>query len=192
MTARWVVDAVSPERDLDITWKPISLFFKNEPPEDSDYYEPTFRTHRLLRVFMSVQSTDGNDAAFRFYWELGSRIHHDGDFDFPVEDALVSAGLDVDHAAAYDDDSWDDPIRDGMDDGLALTGQDVGTPIIAFADNAGERVGLFGPVITRVPDRDDALDLWDGFMKVARVPGFWELKRTRTVPPDFGDRPEAR
>jgi hypothetical protein len=128
VTARWVVDAVSPERDLDITWKPISLFFKNEPAEDSEYYGPTFRTHRLLRVFMSVQDKNGNDAAFRLYWELGSRIHHDGDLEFTAEAALASAGLDAAHAAALDDESWDRAIREGMDDGLALAGQDVGTP----------------------------------------------------------------
>ena len=189
MTARWVVDAVAPERDLDITWKPISLYVKNEPPADSDYHDPMFITHRLLRVFLSVQERDGNDAAGKFYWELGSRIHHDQDHVFTPTEALESAGLDVTHAAAYDNETWDPAIREGMDEGLALTGQDVGTPIIAFDDNAGERVALFGPVITRVPDKQDALDLWDGFIKVARVPGFWEMKRTRTQAPEFGTRP---
>ncbi len=189
MTARWVVDAVAPERDLEVTWKPISLFFKNEPTEDAGHYAPLLKTHKLLRVFASVQAADGNDAAFRFYWELGSRIHHDKDHEFSAEQALTSAGLDPVHASAFDDDSWDAAIRSGMDEGLALTGQDVGTPIIAFDDNAGERVALFGPVITSVPEGQDALDLWDGFMKVARVPGFWELKRTRTESPEFGERP---
>ncbi len=189
MTARWVVDAVAPERDLEINWKPISLFFKNDPAEDNEYYAPTFRTHRLLRVFMSVRAKDGNDAAFQFYRELGSRIHHDQAHEFTAAEALESAGLDVTHAAAFDDDSWDEAIRTEMDEGLALAGQDIGTPIIAFEDNAGKRVALFGPVITRVPEPKDALDLWDGFMMVARVPGFWELKRTRTEAPDFGDRP---
>ena len=189
MTARWVVDTVAPERDLDVTWKPISLFFKNEPSEDSEYHGPLFKTHCFLRVFAAIQATDGNDAAFRFYWELGSRIHHDKAYEFTAEEALASAGLDLAHAAAFGDETWDRAIRDGMNEGLALTGQDVGTPIIAFDDNAGERVALFGPVITRVPERQNALDLWDGFMKVARVPGFWELKRTRTESPDFGERP---
>jgi hypothetical protein len=189
VTARWVVDAVAPDRDLDITWKPISLFFKNEPSPDSDYYAPLLKTHSLLRVFMSVHAAEGNGAAFRFYWELGSRIHHDADYEFSAADALEAAGIDKGHANAYADESWDQAIRDDMDEGLALTGQEVGTPIIAFDDNAGQRVALFGPVITRVPVLQDALDLWDGFMKVARVPGFWELKRTRTEGPDFGERP---
>jgi hypothetical protein len=138
---------------------------------------------------MSVQAAEGNDAAFRFYWELGSRIHHDTDFEFSAADALEAAGIDAGHADAFDNESWDQAMRDGMDEGLALAGQNVGTPIIAFDDNAGQRVALFGTVITRVPAGQDALDLWDGFMKVARVPGFWELKRTRTEAPDFGERP---
>lgn len=190
MTARWVVDVVAPERDLEVTWKPISLLFKNDDVEPgTDRHERYLWTHKLLRVFMSIDKSDGNDAALRFYWELGRRIHHDQDRSFTASEALESAGLGLEHAAAYDDAAWDEPIRSAMDEGLALAGQEIGTPIIAFEDTAGEKVGLFGPVITRVPDRQDALDLWDGFMKVARVPGFWELKRTRTEGPDFGDRP---
>jgi hypothetical protein len=72
----------------------------------------------------------------------------------------------------------------------ALTGNDVGTPIIAFYNLDNERVGIFGPVITRVPTGDHALQLWDGMVAVATVPGFWELKRTRTENPEFGERPQ--
>jgi hypothetical protein len=50
-------------------------------------------------------------------------------------------------------------------------------------------VALFGPVITRVPEREQALRLWDSFVGMATVPGFWEVKRTRTQRPDFGERP---
>jgi len=56
-------------------------------------------------------------------------------------------------------------------------------------DENGDRVALFGPVITRVPPTDQSLGLWDGFVACARTPGFWELKRTRTESPEFGDRP---
>jgi translation initiation factor IF-1 len=53
----------------------------------------------------------------------------------------------------------------------------------------GERVALFGPVITRVPTTEQSLALWDGFVAMAKTPGFWELKRTRTERPEFGERP---
>lgn len=190
MTARWVVERVQPERDLNVTWEPISLFFKNDPDPDSDSYERYWRTHRLLRVIESVRTTDGNDGVFKLYWELGRRIHHDKSLmELSVHDALESTGLAVSHAAAFDDEAWDAEIRTRMDVGLELAGTDIGTPIIAFDDAAGDRVGIFGPVITRVPEGDLSLQLWDGLVSVMTVPGFWELKRTRTERPDFGPRP---
>ena len=188
MTARWVVDAVAPERDLDIVWQPISLLFKNEPPEGSDYYAPAKHTHDLLRVMESVRATDGDDAVFRFYWEAAARIHNDGQRDVTAVEILETVTLDPAHAGAYDDDSWDPEIRERMDAGLALVGTDVGTPIIAFTTADG-KIGIFGPVITRVPEGAEALDLWDAMVTMTTMDGFWELKRTRTERPDFGTRP---
>ncbi len=189
MTARWVVDVVAPERDLAITWQPISLLEKNQPKPDSDYYGPVFMTHRLLRVMESVRAAEGDGAVQPLYWEFGRRIHHDKDRDFAPSAALEAVGFDVEHAAAFDDEAWDAEIRSRMGVGLELAGDDIGTPIIAFDDDDGQRVALFGPVITRVPNREQSLRLWDSFIGMATVPGFWEVKRTRTERPDFGDRP---
>lgn len=192
MTARWLVEEVQPHRDVRVTWQPISLLKKNEPAEDSEYYAASYFTHRLLRVMESVRITDGNDGVFKLYWELGTRIHHDGDRDFDVAEALAAVNLDTVHAAAFDDESWDAVIDTGMSRGLELAGNDIGTPIIAMDNADGERVAIFGPVITRAPKGDLALQLWDGVVGVTTVPGFWELKRTRTERPEFGDRPEPR
>ncbi len=189
MTARWVVDEVQPARDLNVTWKPISLLFKNEPAPDSQFYEPTRFTHNLLRVMESVRTSDGNDGVFRLYWEYGRRIHHDGSRDFTAAEALEAVGLDPAHAAAFDDPSWDEPIRSQMDEGLELAGTDIGTPIIAFDDRNGVKQGYFGPVITAVPPTEDALAMWDALVTMMNVAGFWELKRTRTERPHFGQRP---
>lgn len=189
MTARWVVDEVAAERDLSITWQPISLLFKNEPPQDSPYYESTVATHKMLRVMESVRAAGQEDRVFDLYWDLATRIHHDRDRDFDVKDALLQVGLDDAHSVASEDDSWDAVIRERMDAGLALVGNDVGTPIIAWDRTDGERVGLFGPVITRVPKGEDALKLWDAMMAMGDIDGFWELKKTRTERPEFGERP---
>ena len=189
MTARWVVDEVKDKRDLNITWQPISLLLKNQPPEDSDYYAPVLKTYKMLRVLESVRAAEGEDAVFRLYWQLGSRIHHDGDRDFDIADALADAGLPVSHAAAFESEEFDEEIRRRHDTGLELTGTDVGTPIIAMTDPRGVKQGIFGPVITKVPDHEDSLMLWDGMVAMMSVEGFWELKRTRTQRPEFGDRP---
>lgn len=180
---------VAPERELAITWQPISLLEKNDPEPDSDYYEPVYRTHRLLRVMESVRAAEGDDAVLPLYWEYGRRIHHDQEREFPPADALEAVGLDTSHAAAFDDESWDAEITKRMAVGLELAGNDIGTPIIAFDNDDGERVALFGPVITRVPNKEQSLRLWDSFIGMATVPGFWEVKRTRTERPEFGERP---
>ena len=187
MTARWVVDEVAPARDLKVTWQPISLFAKNEPEEGSGSYDAVWFTHRLLRVLESVRAAGGD--VQQLYLEYGRRIHHEQDRDFDVADALRAVGLDAAHADAFDDGSWDAEIRTRMDAGLALCGDDVGTPIIAMDDKHGNRAGYFGPVITRVPDTETSLELWDALRTMVSVPGFWELKRTRTERPEFGDPP---
>ncbi len=189
MTARWVVDEVKPARDLHITWQPISLLFKNQPAEDSEYFAASAFTHRLLRVMESLRAAEGDAAVFDLYWEYGRRIHHDQNRDFTAAEALTSAGFDTAHAAAFDDEAYDGEIRRRMNEGLALCGDDVGTPIIAFDDREGVRQGYFGPVITRVPPTSESLELWDALQAMMNIKGFWELKRTRTERPEFGRRP---
>ncbi len=190
MTARWVVEVVQPERDLSVTWQPISLLFKNNPPEDSDYYKPVVYTHNLLRVFEAINAKDGNEAAHRFYWQAGTFIHHDEKLYAPVEEILEAAGMDTSFASAFEDESWDAVIREKMDAGLELVGQDVGTPIIGFEKDTGEKIGIFGPVISRAPQGEQGLALWDAMVTMSTMDDFWELKRTRTVGPDFGERPQ--
>jgi len=217
VTALWI-RTVAPERGLDITWEPISLLMKNEVGPESEYYEAVAWSLGLLRVMESVRGAGGAADLGELYVEYGRRIHHDGDRSFAAEDALRAVGIDVAHAAAASDPTWDaevrrrmdeglafvgtdvgtpaaasDPtwdaeVRRRMDEGLAFVGTDVGTPIIGIGEGAGT-VGIFGPVITRVPPRDDALALWDATTTLARLDGFWELKRTRTERPDPGPRP---
>ena len=188
MTARWVAD-IAEERDLQPRWKSISLLFKNNPDPEAKYYGRVEHTHKLLRVMEAVRAGEGEDAVDKLYWEFGRRIHHDGDRRADAAESLEAVGLDTSYAEAYDDEKWDSVIREAMDEGLALVGDDVGTPIIALDTEDGERAGIFGPVITRVPPKDDAIKLWDNLVWLNQLDGFWELKRTRTESPEFGERP---
>jgi hypothetical protein len=143
-------------------------------------------------VLESVRTTDGNDGVFKLYWEFGSRIHHDKETPFDPAAALATVGLDTSHAAAFDDDSWDAVIRSGMDEGLALVGNDVGTPIIALDNSDGVKAGYFGPIISRIPTTEKSLAMWDALVAMMDVDSFFELKRTRSESPDPGDRPVPR
>lgn len=191
MTARWVVDEVAPQRELNIVWQPISLLFKNDPPEDSEYYAGALLGHRALRIMEAIRAEHGDGPVFDWYWQCGTRIHHDGERPIDFEAALTAVGLDTSLATAADDERWDDEIRRRMDDGIALVGSDVGTPIIAFQCDDGVQRGIFGPVMTKVPDSETAARFWDAMQLFVTTEGFWELKRTRTTGPEFGARPDV-
>ena len=189
MTSRWV-QTVAPARDLEVTWRPISLLFKNQPEPSDEYYEPVARTHNLLRVIEAVREAGHEDRIGELYTRFGTHIHHEGNANFDVAVELEALSLDPRLAAALDDDRFDRVIQVAMDEGLALTGQDVGTPLIAFDGTDGERVGLFGPVISQVPAGDAALAAWDAFVTLAQTPGFWETKRDRTEDPNLDSVPK--
>ena len=188
VTARWAVE-VAPQRNAEIVWEPISLLFKNQPPADSPFHEPLVWTLGLLRVMEAVRAAEGDAPLGALYFEFGRRIHHERERGWPAAEALAAVGLDGSYADAVDDASWDEVIRTRMDEGLALVGADVGTPIIAFPGPDGTEMGIFGPVITKVPEGEQALRLWDTVTALTAVDGFWELKRTRTAPPDPGAPP---
>ena len=102
----------------------------------------------------------------------------------------MTAGLPAELSGALFDESWDAEIQAETDEALALAGKDVGTPILHFEPPGG--VAFFGPVISRLPAEDDALELWDHVVALARFPGFAELKRSlreRPQLPAFGVRP---
>ena len=183
-TALWVRDIAS-ERDLEITWQPISLLVKNGIGEDSPWYGVAKWSFGLLRVLESVRAAEGNAAVESLYIEYGRRIHHDGQNEWPVADALEAVGLPVSHAAAFDDDSWDAEVLRLHHEGLALVGNDVGTPIITFHPGTDREASFFGPVIARIPRGNEALRLWDAIEVIATTSGMAELKRSLRSKPIF-------
>jgi hypothetical protein len=159
--------------------------FKNNVAPESPWYERSSHNHRLLRVLESVRAEHGEEAVARLYFSFGERIHDKAEGLIDPAPSLAACELPAHHAAAFDDESFDAAIRSSMDEGLALTGQDVGTPILGFVNSVGKKVGFFGPVISRRLNHADALQMWDGIMAMATIDCFWELKRSRTESPNF-------
>ena len=185
ITSRWLVD-VAEHRDLEINWRTFSLRIKNRDVEmDETYVNGHERGLRALRVVEAARSEHGESAVLPLYTELGRRYHHDKDRDADLGDVLEAAGYERALASAADDDSWDAVIEASMKDALDLVGDDVGVPIISFDGNAG----FFGPVLSPAPTGEAAAQLFDSLHAMATLDGFWELKRTRTNPPMFSDRP---
>jgi hypothetical protein len=184
VTSRWLV-RVAPHRDLDVEWLPISLLEKNRTREGEPFFADVSASHGMLRVVEAVREAGHADRIGDLYTELGRALHVD---DVPVDLRGILSDLDLDErlAGAASDSRYDVAIRAAMRDGLSLVGDAVGTPIIAVQrpDGSG-RVGLFGPVITRLPDVDASARLWDGFMAMVGTDGFYELKRTRAEAPEL-------
>jgi hypothetical protein len=113
---------------------------------------------------------------------MGSRIHLGGEKDYAtvLVPALEEVGLDLSLADTADSDAHDDALRASHQRAIDLVGDEVGTPVIAVDGQA-----FFGPVVSPSPKGEAAGRLWDGCVLVAGTPGFFEIKRSRTVGPIF-------
>lgn len=190
-TSRWLTE-VAPQRDVDIHWRSFSLYEKNKELE-SEYAQKhrssSQAAHRLLRVAEALRADTGNNAVAAFYTETGARVHQDVQEleDVDAGDVLRAIGAAESHASATTDDTWDAVIRASMDEALALAGGEIGVPCIAY----DQKAAYFGPVITPAPQGEGALELFDALATMARMDGFFELKRTRDRRPEFHERPET-
>jgi hypothetical protein len=199
LTSTWVRQ-VAAQRDYAVDWRFISLRLLNAHVDyaahfPSDYEAGHTDGLRLLRVAARARAEHGRAAVAPLYEALGQHIFEVDDppsaglrstreFVAPV---LADAGLPASLADALEDESWDAEIRAETDGALALTGKDVGTPILHFRPPTG--VAFFGPVISRLPSDEDAVALWDHVLGLAAFPGFAELKRSlreRPQLPGFG------
>lgn len=176
-TSRWLI-AVAPQRDAHILWRSISLLEKNGGAEKvpERFRARVVATHRMLRVVEKLRQGGGNETVGLFYTEVGTQIHHDevAADDVDLAAVLAAVGADPAIAAAADDESLDAAIRASMDAALIRTGQDVGTPLVGI-----DGAVYFGPVVAPVPTGEDALNLFDAWLTLARLGCFWEMKRAR-------------
>jgi hypothetical protein len=200
MTSKWV-RIVQEQRDYTVDWRFISLRIINSHLDYDTHFPVGYDAGhtsglRLLRVAARIRAEVGRAAVGPFYAALGARIFdtapaetdssdggHRGTREF-VAPILAGLSLDAGLVDALDDTSWDDEIRRESEEALALTGKDVGTPIIQFEPPTG--VAFFGPVISRLPSAAEAVPLWDNVIALASFPGFAELKRS------LRERPQLR
>ena len=182
ITSRWLV-RVATQREVTIEWSPISLLLKNGTGEGEPFFAEVTASHGMLRTVEALRAAGQGHRIGELYTELGRVLHVEGTT-VDLRAVLTGLGLDPAFAAAADDAEHDAAVRTSMDEGLALVGDAVGTPIIAVdrPDGTG-RIGLFGPVITELPDVEASLRLWDGFLAMVATDGFFELKRTRSSAP---------
>ncbi|NDZ68110.1 DsbA family protein [Streptomyces cyaneofuscatus] len=190
MTSRWILE-VEKVRDIEIRWHVMSLAVLNEdkldelPEEYRDLLEN--KAWGPVRVVIAAQQLHGEEVVGPLYTALGTRFHNNGEG--PTREAIVGAlkdaGLPEDLVEYADKDTYDTELRASHQEGIDKVGQEVGTPVVAVPGADGEQVAFFGPVVTPAPKGEEAAKLWDGTLLVASIPGFYELKRTRTQGPIF-------
>jgi len=182
MTSRWMLQ-VEDVRPVEARFHVMSLSLLNEEKEVSDDYRRRMVVARgPVRACVAASREAGEDVLRPLYTALGTRIHvQSRDIDENlVGEALEECGLPRRLADSMADEEYDGELRVSHDRAMALVGDDVGTPVIAFDD-----FSIFGPVVTPAPKGEAAGRLWDGLALFATTPGFFELKRSRTSAPDF-------
>jgi protein-disulfide isomerase-like protein with CxxC motif len=189
MTSRWMLE-VEKVRPVEVRWHVMSLAVLNEPRVDElpeEYRELMKTAWGPVRVCIAAEQKHGSEVLGPLYTALGTRFHNQGleKNRETIVAALEEAGLPAELADAADSDEYDTELRASHKEGIDLVGQDVGTPVIAVPGADGEQVAFFGPVVTPAPKGEAAAKLWDGTLMVASIPGFYEIKRTRTVGPIF-------
>lgn len=190
MTSRWMLE-VEKVRDVEVRWHVMSLAVLNEDRMDElpeEYREMLTHAWGPVRVVIAAQQEHGDEVVGPLYTAIGRRFHDEGRGPVPdaVAEALEEVGLPVSLAKYAGESTYDPELRASHKEGIELVGQDVGTPVIAVPGADGRRIAFFGPVVTPAPKGEAAARLWDGTLLVASVPGFYELKRTRTAEPSFG------
>lgn len=190
LTSKWV-RIVADQRGYGVDWRFISLRMVNADIDYDAHFPPDYEAGhtaglRLLRVAARTREQHGRAAVGLLYAAIGTRL-----FDTPRDQRLSASdqgaphllaplledlGLPADLVDALDDTSFDETIRAETEEALALTGRDVGTPILHFQPPDG--TAFFGPVISRLPSDGDAVKLWDNVVALAGFPGFAEIKRS--------------
>ncbi len=184
MTSRWMLE-VEKVRDVAVTFKPMSLAALNEGRDLSeDYRRSMDLAWKPIRVVLAAQDHGGQEALRDLYTAIGMRFHNQGrgseDLS-AVAEALEECGLPAELMEAAESEERDDRLRELQRAVIDLVGDDVGTPVITVSGSS-----FFGPVMSPAPVGEEAGTVFDGVVAAASYPGFFELKRSRTVDPIFG------
>ncbi len=182
MTSRWALE-VERVRPVRAVFHVMSLSVLNEGRDLPEGYRAMLdEGWGGPRVCLAVEAQYGSDKLKDFYTALGTRIHLGKQPNTvpTFEAALAECGLPLELAQLALTDANDTALRASHHEGMDPVGDEVGTPVVRV-----NGMSLFGPVFSPAPKGEEAGTMWDGFVNIVSYPGFFELKRTRTLDPIF-------
>jgi predicted DsbA family dithiol-disulfide isomerase len=178
LTSRWAT-RLEELGALEIDWRLFSLGVANQPEgESSD--QPLGHSAQALQLLAQARRIGGNSAVSRLYTAMGTAAHvrHEKLADPEVlERAWGQAELEPESgkSALADPTTWQDVLDDHR--AAVKSCQAFGVPTLIL--DGGNGPGIFGPVITEVPNDEEAGELLKDVLRAVRRSYFFELKRDR-------------
>ena len=189
VVSRWLLE-VEQVRSIDLTFRVMSVSVVNADREIPTQYldDPQAYLDRMqaawgpVRVATAAADQIGEKVLRELYTALGTRIHEQGNKNFPevIEQALAEVGLGAELAEFATSDTYDDQLRASTRAAMDAVGIDIGTPILRI-----DGAAFFGPVVSKIERGQDAGRLFDALATLAGFPHVSELKRARIAEPDF-------
>ena len=186
VTSRWLLDAAHITH-TPVTLRQMSLAVLNEGKDvDAKQQRMMDRSRRLGRLFAAVATEHGPDAFARLYDSIGTRIHVRREEIAPgmIHEVLAENRLEESLSEALDDSRFDEAVKQAHQASQDVLGGSAGSPIIAVDGRA-----FFGPVLTRIPNKDDGARLLEAVLTAASIPEFAVLQRPYQGPPILEEGP---
>jgi predicted DsbA family dithiol-disulfide isomerase len=186
-TSRWV-RRLEELGEIEADWGVFSLEVVNKAEGvDPSSIGENAASGPALRTAIAIRDSEGSKAIGPFYAALGSRIWErelpEQDNVKAVKESLEEVGLDpaLCDKALLDPGTWEAVLDEH--NALIDRTRSFGVPTIVMDGGSGN--AIFGPVISQLPNDEDAVQLWRSVSWLARYDNFSELKRDRALPPDL-------